>query len=199
MPHVSADLKNNAKQCKKVRRTFSSLSRVAVVGNAGGGKTALSRRLAERYQLPLTHVDSIQFLPGMKIRPFKESVAILSEIQSRESWLIDGYGPLDIIVKRFELAECVVFVDFPIWRHFWWCTKRQIQNVWSRRAELPEGCSEVSWAHTLKLYKSIWKAHKLMRPELLRIFDRESLRDKMVYVRTVKDWNRIYQHGLTSE
>lgn len=191
---MSESSKDNAKQYKKV-----PLSRVAVVGNAGGGKTTLSRRLAELYQLPLTHVDSIQFLPGMKIRPFKESVEILAEIQSRDTWLIDGYGPLDIIVKRFELAECVVFIDFPIWQHFWWCTKRQIQNLWSRRQELPAGCSEVSWSHTVKLYKSIWKAHKLMRPELLKIFNRETLRDKMVYVRTVQDWKRIYLLGLFVE
>lgn len=173
------------------------ISRVAVVGNAGGGKTALSLRLAGLYRLPLTHVDAIQFVPGMKIRPYKESIQILSQIQGQSEWIIDGYGPLDIIVRRFELADRIVFVDFPIWRHFWWCTKRQIRNLWSRRVELPEGCDELSWAHTRKLYRSIWSAHKQMRPELLRIFDRDNLRSKMIYIRSLRDWNRVFQQGLT--
>lgn len=166
--------------------------KIAVVGNAGGGKTTLSRRLAQKYQLPLIHVDSIQFLPGaqMKIRPYKESIQILSEIQNQAAWIIDGYGPLDILIQRFELADQIVFIDFPIWRHFWWCTKRQIQNIWSRRTELPEGCDEVNWAHTLKLYRGIWSAHKQMRPELLRIFAKEKFRGKMIYIHSLAEWRR---------
>lgn len=171
-------------------------SRIVVVGNAGGGKTTLSRRLAELYQLPLTHVDSIQFIPGMKIRPYPESIQILESLQNQPMWIIDGYGPLDIIEKRFALADRIVFIDFPLWRHYWWGTKRQIQNLWSRREELPEGCDERSWQHTAKLYKSIWNVHKQMRPELLRIFGREQLKGKMVFVRSMKEWRRVWLNGV---
>lgn len=167
------------------------IKKIAVVGNAGGGKTALSRRLAKIHDLPLTHVDSIQFVRGMQIRPHKESIQILKEIQDQESWIIDGYGPLDIIEKRFQAADLVVFIDFPLWRHYWWCTKRQIQNLWSKRPELPEGCDEATLAHTMKLYKTLWRVHKLMRPELLRIFARKNLKDKIIYVRTLKEWKRV--------
>ena len=106
----------------------SEVKKVAVIGNAGGGKTALSRRLAQHYNLPLIHVDSIQFVPGMKMRPYKESISILLEREAQDKWIIDGYGPLDIIEKRFLKADHVIFIDFPLWRHYWWCTKRQIQN-----------------------------------------------------------------------
>lgn len=170
--------------------------KVAVVGNSCSGKTALSRSLAQKHNLPLIHVDSIQFLPGMKIRPHKESISLLRDVQNQSAWIIDGYGPLDIIEERFKLADRIIFIDFPLWRHFWWCTKRQIQNLWSVRKELPEGCSERSLEHSIKLYKNIWKSHKLMRPELLRIFGREHLKSKMIYVRTMGDWNRLFKNGL---
>lgn len=170
--------------------------KIAVVGNAGAGKTTLSRRLAEIHSLPLTHVDSIQFLPGMKIRPHAESIAVLQRVHEEKSWLIDGYGPLDIIHDRFAKAECIVFIDFPLWRHYWWCTKRQIQNLWSRRAELPEGCDEVTWAHTVKLFQTLWRVHKKMRPELLRIFERESLQNKVVHIRTLSEWRRVFKNGV---
>ena len=172
------------------------IQKIAVVGNAGAGKTRLSRRLSELHHLPLTHVDSIQFLSGMKVRPHKESIEILSEVQNGTAWIIDGYGPLDIIEKRFQAADKVVFIDLPLWRLYWWCTKRQIQNAWSRRSELPEGCDEFSIAQTRKLYRTLWKVHHQMRPELLKIFNRESLKSKMIVIHSLSEWSSLYETGI---
>ena len=173
-----------------------SIKKIAVIGNAGGGKTAMSRYLAGRYNLPVVHVDAIQFISGMKVRPHKESIAMLLAHEDQEKWIIDGYGPLDIIVKRFAKADKIVFIDFPLWRHYWWCTKRQIKNLWSRRAELAEGCDERSWEHTVKLYKTLWRVHKQMRPELIRILNREHLRDKVVTVHTYSQWKTLAKQGF---
>lgn len=170
--------------------------KIVIVGNAGAGKTTLSRRLAKLHSLPLTHVDSIQFLAGMKIRPHAESIKTLTEIQNQEKWIIEGYGPFDIIEKRFQAADKVVFIDFPIWRHYWWCTKRQMKNAWSRREELAEGCDEFSWSQTKKLYRSIHQEYTKMRPELLRIFARDNLKDKMIFIRTYAEWKDLFQNGI---
>jgi ATP-dependent protease HslVU (ClpYQ) ATPase subunit len=40
------------------------MKKVAVFGNAGGGKSALAQRLAELTGLPLYVVDMMQFKPG---------------------------------------------------------------------------------------------------------------------------------------
>ena len=175
--------------------TFCMTKRIAIVGNAGSGKTTLGRRLSQISGLPLTHVDSIQFLAGMKIRPHAESIKLLNEIQEYEKWIIEGYGPLDIIEKRFQMADQVILIDLPLWRHYWWSTKRQITNAWSKRKELPEGCHEFSFAQTKRLYLTIWKMHQKMRPQLLKIFARDSLKTKTIYIRSYSDWKRIYRHG----
>lgn len=167
--------------------------KIAVIGNGGGGKTTLSRRLGEIHQIPVTHIDSIQFVPGMKIRNLDETRKILSEIAHQENWLIDGYGPLDMIEKRFAEADKIIFIDFPLWRHYWWCSKRQIKSFLGfRRSELVEGCNEASLEHTIKLFKTLWRVHTQMRPELMRILNRENLRYKVIFVRTLKDWYQLY-------
>lgn len=167
------------------------VKRLTIIGNAGAGKTTLSRILAAHYKLPLTHVDSIQFTAGMSIRPHAESIAILTEIQSQDEWLIDGYGPLDILEKRLERAEQIIFIDFPIWRHYWWSLKRQIKSLWSPRAELPEGCEDATLKQTLKLFRTIWKVHTKMRPEMLRILARDKLKAKVLFIQNPHDWRKI--------
>ena len=45
------------------------MKRVAVFGNAGGGKSALAQRLAELTGLPLYVVDMMQFSAGRRESP----------------------------------------------------------------------------------------------------------------------------------
>lgn len=185
-------------EMQSVQNNNQRILKIAVIGNVCGGKTALSRALAEIHQLPLTHVDSIQFLAGMRIRPHQESIAVLRDIQNQDRWIIDGYGPLDIIEKRFQAADQIILIDFPLWRHYWWCLKRQISILWSgRRAELPEDCDERSLKHTFKLFKTIWQMHTKMRPELLRILSRENLKNKTKVIRKLSQWKKLFRTGLT--
>lgn len=174
------------------------IKKIAVVGNAGAGKTTLSRKLSLHHNLPITHVDTIQFLTGMKIRPYRETIEILRQIERQDSWLIDGYGPLDLIEKRFEQSDRVVFIDFPLWRLYWWSSKRHCTNIFSKRPEMPEGCNELNLSHMIKLYKTIWKTHKQMRPELLRIFSRDLYKGKIIMVRSLSDWERLSEKGIQS-
>lgn len=169
--------------------------KVMVVGNVAAGKTRLSRELAKMWDLPLLHIDSVQFLPGMKVKALPEVRAAVKLVESQDRWLIDGYGPLDMIEQRFRQADKIIFIDFPLWRHQWWLTKRQIKNLWSRRPELPPECDERNWEHTLKMFKVLKSAHKQMRPELLKIFARPELKDKVQIIKTPRQWRRVFSSG----
>ncbi|MGZ3649924.1 MAG: hypothetical protein ACXVB9_03680 [Bdellovibrionota bacterium] len=163
--------------------------KIAVIGNGGGGKTTLSRRLAARHDLPLTHVDSIQFLPGLKVRPQDETRRELNRIAEGDRWLIDGFGPLDVMERRFELASRIIFVDFPLWRHYWWATKRQVKSRRHPRPELPPGCEEGTLTHTWQLYRVLWRVHTVIRPQLREIFSRTEISSKVLLIKTPLEWN----------
>lgn len=170
--------------------------KVVVIGNIAGGKTRMSRRLAELHQLPLTHIDSFQFLPGMVIRPLPETRDFLNAITAQDKWLVDGFGPLDILEKRFALADQIVFIDLPLWRHQWWTIKRQISNLWSRRPELPKDCNERDWEHTKKIFKTLRQVDSKMLPELRRILNRDTNKYKTIFIQDLDQWNRLYSAGL---
>ena len=74
------------------------MRKVAVFGNAGGGKSALARRLAEITGLPLYVLDIIQFREGRywpQVQnggkmPEEEYLHLHRDILGRDQWIIDG-------------------------------------------------------------------------------------------------------------
>lgn len=63
------------------------IKKIANIGNGGEGKTILARSLAERYDLPLIQVESIQYLAGMKVRDTRETTNILNQRAGEERCL----------------------------------------------------------------------------------------------------------------
>lgn len=171
---------------------MTTYSCIAIIGNSCAGKTRLAHQLAKRYQLPLIHVDQIQFMEGLKFRPYPESIRILQAEQDKLKWIIDGFGPLDILESRLDKADWVIMIDLPLWTHYFWAAKRVVKNLFLRqRKELPLNSSERNLQHILKLFKTIHQVHTKMRPEMLRILSRESLKSKTTIVRSAKQLNQI--------
>ncbi len=174
---------------------MGSPQRIAIIGNCGGGKSVLSRRLAERYDLPLTFVDAVRLLPFWRRRPLDEVHRILAEVEATDRWIIDGFGPDACIMQRFARADAIVFIDFPLWRHFWWVTKRQLQGIGrGPRPELPAGCRERSLGYTVHLYRSLLHIHLRRRRKLLAEAARHPRALRLV--RDVASYRRILRAGL---
>lgn len=177
----------------------SQWNRIAVIGNGGGGKTTLARELSRKLELPLTHVDSIQYLAGMKVRDRAETSSILEKVAAGDRWLIDGFGALEVMQRRFNLAELVIYVDFPLWRHYWWCLKRQMISLRAPRAELPDGCNEATLAYTIELFKTLWRVHAAIKPKLEELFARPERAGKVVRVANMKDWRQVFRGELAAQ
>lgn len=173
---------------------MTTYSRIAIIGNSCAGKTKLAHHLAKRYSLPLTHVDQIQFMEGLKFRPYPESIRLLQAEQNKSQWVIDGFGPLDILENRLQKADWVIMIDLPLTTHYFWAVKRVLKNLFfGQRKELPRNSSERDLQHILKLFKTIHQVHTKMRPETLRILSRESLKSKTTIIRSVNDLNQIFK------
>lgn len=167
-------------------------SRITIIGNSCGGKTQVSRQLSKRYNLPLIHVDQIQFMEGLKFRPYKESIQLLQVEQDKPQWIIDGFGPLDILEDRLKKSDWIIMIDLPLWVHYWWATKRVFRNLFfTQRAELPAHSSERNLEHIFKLYKTIHQIHTKMRPEMLRILQRDQFKSKTLLVKSKQELNSL--------
>jgi adenylate kinase family enzyme len=90
------------------------VTRIAVVGNGGSGKTWLTLRLAAAMHLPVIHLDLYRYDASGALR---SDEAFRGEVRERldgsRDWIADGnyLGTLD---DRLVLADQVVFLDLPV-------------------------------------------------------------------------------------
>ena len=138
------------------------MKKVAVFGNAGGGKSTLARRLAELTGLPLHPLDKIQYRAGGGEVPHDEYLKAHAELVDRNEWIIDGFGSVASAWERFSKADTLVYVDLPLVTHHWWVTKRLVKGLFVT----PEGWPEDSpiWRSTMSSYKVLWLCHREMTP-----------------------------------
>ncbi|MEL6491679.1 MAG: adenylate kinase, partial [Cyanobacteria bacterium J06621_3] len=79
------------------------MNRIAVFGNAGGGKSTLSRQLAEITGLPWVPLDSLQYQPGGEEVPHAEFKAAHDALLQQDRWIIDGFGSMDTLWNRLAV------------------------------------------------------------------------------------------------
>jgi adenylate kinase family enzyme len=145
------------------------MTRIAVIGNAGGGKSTMCRKLSKALNIPLYPVDQIQWKPGWVPASHEEIKSQHDYILSEERWIIDGWGPFDLIEARFSAADTIIFVDHPLVIHYWWSLKRQFACIFAPRPDGPEGCPMLPM--TWPLLKMIWNINYQARPRLLDLIN----------------------------
>ena len=137
------------------------MRKVAVFGNAGGGKSTLARRLADLTRLPLYPVDVIQF-PGGKAIPHEEYLRLHANLLCQDEWIIDGFGCVASAWERFAAADTLIHVDLPLFTHYRWVTKRLVKGLFATPEGWPEGSP--MWSSSMKSYRVIALCHRHLTP-----------------------------------
>src|SRR6516162_6632769 len=139
------------------------MKRVAVFGNAGGGKSTIARRLAELTGLPLYVVDMMQFRAGGVKVPQDEFLQAHADLLRRDEWIIDGAGGMALLWERFAAADTLVYVDLPLLIHYTWVTKRLIKGLFASPKGWPEGSP--LWSSSLGSYRVLPRCHRYLTPK----------------------------------
>lgn len=94
------------------------MTRVMVIGNAGGGKSTMCKALSAAHSLPYYAIDKIQWRPHWVRAPEAEFTAAHEAILRQEKWLLDGFGSWPSVLRRMNEADTIIFVDHSIWVHY---------------------------------------------------------------------------------
>jgi adenylate kinase family enzyme len=167
------------------------MQKVAVFGNAGGGKSTLSRRLAELTGLPLYILDKIQFRPGgIEVSQAEYNYAH-AEILAKDEWIIDGFGSIETLWPRLAAADSLVFVDLPLPRHFWWVTKRLITGYVSPPAGWPERTP--IWQSSWSSYRVLWLCYTKLTPKYRNYVAQAPATQQVYHLRSKKQISRFLE------
>ncbi len=162
------------------------MKKVAVFGNAGGGKSTIASRLADITGLPLYILDIITF-QDCRYWPDRQDGGRLSDdeylafhrnLLARDRWIIEGYGSAASLWARLTEADTLVFIDLPVHMHYWGVTQRLVQGALRNPAGWPE--NSPIWESTLDGYRVIGRCHRSLTPKY-RAFVAEHARSKRVH------------------
>jgi adenylate kinase family enzyme len=169
------------------------MTRIAVIGNAGGGKSTLARKLRDLLGLPLHAVDHLQWRPGWQAVPKDEFTWTHRKLLAEERWIIDGWGDFPAITERFRRADTIILVDYPLWRHYGWAIKRQFMCVFRPRRDGPPGCPMLPM--TWPLLKMLWTIDRHAMPKLRALVDAERPQRRTFHIRTLAELRAFHREA----
>jgi adenylate kinase family enzyme len=167
------------------------MKKVAVFGNAGGGKSTLSKRLSEITGLPLHILDKIKYQPGGLQVSDEDYKQTHDDILATDRWIIDGFGSMETLWPRLDEADTLVYVDLPLYVHFWWVTKRFITGY----LKPPEGWPQNSpiLRSSLTSYRVLWLCHKYLTPKYREYIKQGKSTKNVYHIRSIKDITQFFE------
>lgn len=122
--------------------------KIEIMGYSGSGKSTLCRKLAEMYEVPFLHLDSVHFLKNWEVRNEEEKQKIVSTFldHNQEGWVIDGNYTKLSYERRVDEADVVIQLLFPGINCLIRCIKRFFTYKGKSRPDMTEGCEEkIDW------------------------------------------------------
>lgn len=154
------------------------MARIVIIGNAGGGKSTLARKLAERRGLPHVEIDRLLWQDGWVLTPEDVYARQHREIIDRDEWVIDGLGRQNSIAERIGRATEIILIDMLLWMHFWLAAERQIAWVSGKLEHAPGGIAQMP--PTKGLFQTIWEVDQTWMPGIRALCSEAETHGKLV-------------------
>lgn len=138
------------------------MTRIAVVGCGGSGKTLLANRLGALLGLPVVHLDGAYYDVDWRPKPPDEFAALQDELTAQPRWIMDGNYASSLHI-RLARADTVVFLDLP--------AHACLRGIVSRRLRYRGGqhadgvYDRITWSFV----RYIWGYRRAMRPRVMRL------------------------------
>ena len=146
------------------------MRRIMIVGGPGSGKSTLARKLGDRLNLPVFHMDQIHWQENWIERPLTEKLPLALAVEARQSWIFEG-GMSDTYENRAARAEVLIWLDMPVGLRLWRVIKRLFRYLGKAegRPDLPKGCVERIHPKTWDFYRYIWTSRHSSRAKIAQL------------------------------
>ena len=117
--------------------------RISIIGYSSSGKSTLAQNLGNILNIPVLHLDKVNFLPEWKERNKEESKKIVEDfIKNNDKFIIDGNYIKFIYDLRMKLSDKIIFLDFDRITCLFQAFQRYNKYKGKVRDSMTEGCYE---------------------------------------------------------
>lgn len=170
------------------------MKKIAVFGKPGSGKSTLSKRLASATGIKLHALDSIEFEKnGDKVDSATYDEAH-ENILSCDSWIIDGFGPIESFNKRLGVADTLIYIELSYIVSYWLVTKRFLKGLLIKPEGWPDGSSILKG--TLESYRVLKICPKFWNSDLIQKLENDSTNKTLHVIRSVSELNNFIDKNV---
>ena len=163
------------------------MKKIVVFGKPGSGKSTLSKKLAAATGIKLHALDSIVYKKNGDLVDRKTYDEEHETILSSDSWIIDGFGPIESFNKRLDVADTLVYIDLPYVISYWLVTKRLLKGVVVKPEGWPDGSSVLKG--TLESYKVLKLCPKFWSDSFMQKLEKISTNKYLYVIRSISELN----------
>ena len=117
--------------------------RISIIGYSSSGKSTLAQNLGNILNIPVLHLDKVNFLPEWKERNKEESKKIVEDfIKNNNKFIIDGNYIKFVYDLRMKLSDKIIFLDFDRFTCLFQAFQRYNKYKGKVRDSMTEGCYE---------------------------------------------------------
>ena len=170
------------------------MKKIAVFGKPGSGKSTLSKNLASATGIKLHALDSIVYKKNGDLVDRKTYDKKHETILSSDSWIIDGFGPVESFNKRLEIADTLIYIELPYVISYWLVTKRFLKGTVVKPEGWPEGSSILRG--TLESYKVLKLCPKFWNDSFMQRLEKISTNKSLYVIRSISQLNSFVDKNV---
>lgn len=171
-----------------------TMKKIAVFGKPGSGKSTLSKSLASATGIQLHPLDSILYKKNGDVVDRKTYDRLHGKILSSDSWIIDGFGPIESFNKRLEMADTLIYIELPYMVSYWLVTKRLLKGFVVKPEGWPDGSSILKG--TVESYKTLKLCPKFWNADFIKKLDNISEKKSLYVIRSISELNGFIEKNV---
>ena len=145
------------------------MNKIIVIGCPGSGKSTFSRKLSEKTEIPLYHLDMMYWNEDKTTVDKGIFLERLGDVLQKDEWIIDG-NYISTMEQRIAACDTVIFLDYPL--------ETCLEGVQSRRGKAR---SDMPWiedeedAEFIEFIKNFAKDQRPIIMDLLKKYKEKNI------------------------
>ena len=118
--------------------------KISIIGYSASGKSTFAKNIGEILDIPVLHLDKVNFLPNWEERKVEESEKIVLDFikKNNDKFVIDGNYSKFAYDLRMKISDKIFFFDFDRFTCLFQAFQRYNKYKGKVRESMTEGCCE---------------------------------------------------------